>query len=262
MQNIGAAPRNFRSKLVVLPSLNDASNYVHSSPLNLELEASSKETQEEKPERRVTLGLTRVGIAALLLSTKQSVCSLSDFLSFRSDVACPPPWINDKALSQNVCVTLINVGSPLLSHEHFTTVHVDVLRALGVCDWQKEEDTKFFTMERFLAMSNASNVNCREGESYLCNFLLPFCLRLAVCGNDASVERYEGTKEKDPPLLKKVVKRPGTVISEVEYNEESVLSCYKDALSLQHLTSIPDPTVPLESHSDEAIYRALAIIRR
>lgn len=262
MQNIVAAPRNFRSKLVVLPSLHDASNYVHSSPLSLELEASSIETPEEKRERMVTLGLTRVGIAALLLSTKQSVCTLSEFLPFRSDVACPPSWINDKVLSQNICVALINVGSPLLSHERFTTVHVDVLRALAVCDWQKEEDTKFFTIERFLAMSNACNINCREAESYLCNILLPFCLRLAVCGNDTSVESNEAIKEKDPPLLKKVVKRPGAVISEVEYNEDSVLSCYKEALSLQHLTHIPDPAVPLEAHSDEAIYRALAIIRR
>lgn len=261
-QNSCAVTRNFRSKLVVMPSANDASNYVHSAPLSLELERPSKEIQEEKRERRMTLGLTRVGIAALLLSSKQSVCLLSEFLLARSDLPSPPTWINDKVLSQNFCVTIINVGSPLLSNERFTSVHKDVLRALGGCEWQKEENTKFFTIESFLAMSNASTVTCHEGESYLCGILLPFCLRLTVCGNDTFVRSNEAIKEIDPPVLKKVVKRPGTVITEVEFNQDSVLSCYKDSLSLQHLSHIPDPTLALEAHSDEAIYRALAIIRR
>jgi hypothetical protein len=83
-----------------------------------------------------------------------------------------------------------------------------------------------------------------------------------VCGNDTFVRSNEAIKEIDPPVLKKVVKRPGTVITEVEFNQDSVLSCYKDSLSLQHLSHIPDPTLALEAHSDEAIYRALAIIRR
>jgi hypothetical protein len=206
----------------------------------LELEGPSKEIQEEKRARRMTLGLTRVGIAALLLSSKQSVCLLLEFLLARSDLASPPVWINDKVLSQNFCVTVVNVGSPLLSNERFTSVHTDVLRALGVCEWQEEEDTKFFIIESFLAMSNASTVTCHEGKSYLWH-PPSICLRLTVCGNDTLVCSNEASKEKDPPVLKKVVKRPGTVITEVEYNEDSVLSCYKDTLSLQHLSHIPDP---------------------
>jgi hypothetical protein len=264
----GASIGHVQSNLFALPSFQESSSCVHRSAITISLEvesSSSVEILEEKQENRVTLGVSRVGIAALMLSSKQTVCLLSEFLRSGSLLDCSPPWKDNQVLRQDICVTLLNVGLPLLmSEERFTSVHVDVLRALGSNNVPNVEVAKFFTMESFQKIADANIVNSCEIASYLHDVLIPHCLRLAVRGNDTNTSNGidDATKEKDPPLPKKVVKRPGTIISEIEYNEDRVVSSYEEALALQHSTHIPDPTLPLQAHSDQAICRAFAIIRR
>ena len=70
------------------------------------------------------------------------------------------------------------------------------------------------------------------------------------------------TRKEKEAMVKKVMKQPGAILSEVEFDEDAVLSSYDEAFVPRCSTDLPDPSVAVEAHSDEAIVRALAIIRR
>jgi hypothetical protein len=107
---------HFQSSYFATPSFRDASHYVHGPALNIELESTaSSKILGERRERGIPLVITRVGIAALLASCKETVRLLSERLSSTgSNVTCPLLWRDNKVLRRNVCVALLNTGSPLL----------------------------------------------------------------------------------------------------------------------------------------------------
>jgi len=233
----------------------DASYYIH-GPASTDLEFFVARGAMQRRGPGVPLMFTRLGIAALIVSSKETVRLLSEYSS-ATDIPYPLslPWRDNEALRGNVCIALLNIGSPMGSNEQYTAANVSLLRALGSNDDNGCKEDIFFTKEYFLKVAGIDGVGL-DFTSYVNDILLPHCLRLCLHGNGVASTLFE----KNPSVPKKVIKRSG-VCPDVEFDERSILSSYGDEF-IRELTHLPDPYLPLESHSDEAIVRALAILRR
>ena len=262
----GVSVGRFQSNFFSTSSCPDSSYYLHSPALKVDLQQhTSSKVAEDKQESRTPLLLTHIGIAALLVSSKETVRLLSETLiSSDNKIDRPLPWNFDDVLRRNVCIALLNVGLPVSLSEHFKTVHENVLLTLGIDKDQKSDEATFFTFDDFRKLAGAGEAHDNASiETYVTNLLLPHCLRLAIYRNDRTTTKAAPVEEnkKLEPGVKKVLKRP-TIIPELEYNDDTVLSSYDDAFVLRYSTYFPDPSVAIEAHSDEAVVRALAILRR
>jgi len=251
--------------LTTFPSCShpDSSHYLQ-GPCSAELEAfafsaNSKKTCSNTGVPRV---FTRFSIAGLIYSLPNVVDKVvaieSTGDSSRSVYDIPQPLLDSDFHRRKISVALLNVGSPLLPSDKFKVVDDSVVALLGKQLHEESPPASFLTLDRIKSEWSDIPLRTKEVMSYIDHVLLPHCLRLCLNGNGTAARVFQ----KLPNIAKKKKdSAPTSILTELKLNEGAIKTSY-DRLFPVSLATIPDPMVALNLHSDEAIARALAILRR
>mmetsp|Transcript_39977 Transcript_39977/g.82247 ORF Transcript_39977/g.82247 Transcript_39977/m.82247 type:complete len:1159 (-) Transcript_39977:502-3978(-) len=154
--------------------------------------------------------------------------------------AIPSAILNDVHIRAGLCVALLKSGSPASDHDALQRASHDVYKAARGCTTTTPNqdtvptffDTKALAQEAARLVGNNIIFPCGGSvQSYINDALLPHCLRLCMEGE--------------------------AILS----NDTSRLSVHGRAHNIVR-SPIPDPCLPVEMHSEEAIRYASMILRR
>mmetsp|Transcript_14219 Transcript_14219/g.29472 ORF Transcript_14219/g.29472 Transcript_14219/m.29472 type:complete len:2502 (-) Transcript_14219:1540-9045(-) len=153
----------------------------------------------------------------------------------------PSEFRKSAKLRALTCLAVLFNGHP---SKNPGKVHPGIM-ALADSDGKLKRDSSFFDQKLLkLAMSSLGS-DADISESLLCEYidkiLLPHCLKLCLYGNGPTTRDARG--------------------SQGEYDTAYGV-CTHPEHSMPRQTPIPDPLVPLEHHSTEAVCHASAILRR
>lgn len=151
-------------------------------------------------------------------------------------------------LRSSICAVLLYYGFPFKQGEDMgvsKTLWQSILDHCSIFDELAADD--LFDAQRFLALVKdiAGDIGEVPGfdaiKEYVFNYLLPHCLRLCLMGNGPTLENARGSKG--------------------EYLTALGISLYPEPTENRQC-DLPDPCLPLEDHSVEAVANAYAILRR
>lgn len=163
----------------------------------------------------------------------------------KSQVDKNPAWrlmSNDVSLRAALCVFLLHYGCPLSTEtESYRQVSPDLMheiRCLGL--FTTDEKVDFFTMNDIVSCASkfSTTVDLSDGgiaEDYFQTVLLPHCLRLCT-------------------MLSWDQRQSASI--------EGINDIYASRLERESLSPLPDPYLPFEDHSEEAMAVGYSILRR
>ena len=163
-------------------------------------------------------------------ATGQKVIQRDDKLS-----RIPEQFRQNEKLRTAICMSVLVYG---YSSDTSSSVHSDLLSLLGT-----SLDSTFFDFRSIVAKHVDPEDIPDEAatKAYVENVLIPHCLQLCLYGNGPLIRDARG--------------------SQGEYETALGVSLHTEP-SRPQLTPIPDPCLPLQEHSTEAVCHASALLRR